>query len=265
MILSMQYCIESILMLQFITRKRQRKETKMDYSLDNLFVVFDKKKDYSQKCGFISRKPLDYNLESQYLCDKYKLSKPNNPHNIHYAGELSVVICASVSTFNRIADGYICQTIYCNDTAFNQIEKMTGVPADTIKFLYGYDKLYTTIDTYALMCDFIKCAYMLWNVLIKLTSIMEVTNAKDDSSYQNVIDGLVEKYDLRNMTKYNDLSMEERFSKYIRNLFLLIDEFIVRYVDVNSEDAYMKHLSYMSNYRDAELFAKNHDFISDWD
>ena len=169
----------------------------MDNKLDNLFVIFDRPK----QDGVISRKPVDYNLESKSLCDRYGLSEPANPHNIHYAGGLSVVINTSVSTANRIANGYICRTIYGNDSAFNQLEKMTGVPADTIKVLYGYDKLYTTIDTYLLMCDFIKCTYMLWNVLIKLTSIMEITNAKDNSNYQDVIDGLVEKYDLRNMTE----------------------------------------------------------------
>lgn len=238
-----------------------------NYKIDNLFVVFDKKnyKNYSQEHGLISHKPLDYNLESQYLCDKYKLSKPNNPHNIHYAGELSVVINTSVSTANSIKDDYICRTIYGDDSAFNQLEKMTGVPADTIKILYGYGKLYTTVSTYLFMYDFIKCAYMLWNVLIKLTSIMEVTNTKDDSDYQGIIDGLVEKYDLRNMTEYQHISMKERFSKYIRNLVTLIDEFIVKYVDVNNEDSYSKYRSYANDYREAELFAKRYDFISDWD
>lgn len=244
------------------------------YTLNNLFVAFDKNKDYSKidkmvldlmKCGSISNKSLDYDLESQCLCYEYRLSKPNNPHNIHYAGELAVVIAASIRTVTGIKDGYICQDAYGDDAVFNQLEQMTGVSADTIKYLYGHQNLYTTPDTYVLMRDFIKCAYMLWNVLIKLTSIMEVTNARNDSDYQDIIDGLVEKYDLRNMTEHNQLSMEERFSKYIRNLVMLIDEFIVRYVDVNSEDAYMEHLLYMCNYRDAELFAKNHDFISDWD
>lgn len=234
------------------------------HKIDNLFVVCDKKKD-DQRYGLVSRNPLDYDLESQYLCNKYKLSKPNNPHNIHYVDELAVVIGGTISTTSGIKDGYICQTIYGDDSVFNQLKKMTDVPADTIKFLYGYDKLYTTIGTYALMCDFIKCAYMLWNVLIKLTSIMETTDVEDESYYQDVIDGLVEKYDLRNMTKYNDLSMEERFSKYIRNLFLLIDEFIVQYVDVNSEDSYSKYRSYANDFREAELFAKEYDFISDWD
>lgn len=232
-----------------------------NYKIDNLLVVFDRPK----QDGVISRKPLDYNLESKSLCDRYGLSEPANPHRIHYAGELSVVINTSVSTTNRIADGYICRTICGDDSAFNQLEKMTGVPADTIKVLYGYDKLYTTPDTYVLMRDFIKCAYMFWNVLIKLTSIMEVTNARNDSDYQDIIDGLVEKYDLRNMTEHNQLSMEERFSKYIRNLVMLIDEFIVRYVDVNSEDAYMEHLLYICDYKEAELFAKRYDFISDLD
>ena len=232
-----------------------------NYKIDNLFVVFDKPK----QDGLISRKPLDYDLESQSLCDRYGLTKPNNPHHIHYAGELSVVIDGSVSTANSIEDGYIRRTICGDDSVFNQLEKMTGVPADTIKVLYGYDKLYTTVDTYLLMCDFIKCAYMLWNVFIKLTSIMEVTNAKDESDYQDVIDRLVGTYDLRNMTEYNNLLMEERFSKYIRNLFLLIDEFIVKYVDVNNEDSYFKYRSYANDYRETDLFAKSHDFISDWD
>ena len=232
-----------------------------NYKIDNLFVVFDKPK----QDGVISRKSLNYDLESQSLCDRYGLSEPANPHNIHYAGKLSVVINTSVSTANRIADGYICRTVYGNDSAFNQLEKMTGVPADTIKVLYGYDKLYTTIGTYLLMCDFIKCAYMLWNVLIKLTSIMEVTDANNESYCQDVIDRLVEKGDLRNMTEHNHISMKERFSKYIRNLFLLIDEFIVKYVDVNNEDSYSKYRSYANDYREAELFAKRYDFISDWD
>lgn len=244
------------------------------YTLNNLFVVFDKEKDHSKidktvldliKCGVISNKPLDYDLESQCLCYEYRLSKPNNPHNIHYAGELATVIAASIRTTTGIKDGYICQDVFGDDAVFNQLEKLTGVSADTIKYLYGHQNLYTTPDTYVLICDFIKCAYMFWNVLIKLTSIMEVTNAKDNSDYQDIIDGLVEKYDLRNMTEYEHISMEECFSKYIRNLVTLIDEFIVRYVDVSSEDAYMEHLSYMCDYRDADLFAKNHDFISDWD
>lgn len=244
------------------------------YTLNNLFVVFDKEKDYSKidktvldliKCGAISNKPLDYDLESRCLRYEYRLSKPNNPHNIHYAGELAVVIAASIRTVTGIKDNYICQDVFGDDTVFNQLEELTGVSADTIKYLYGHQNLYTTPDTYVLMCDFIKCAYMFWNVLIKLTSIMEVTNAKDDSDYQGIIDGLVEKYDLRNMTEYQHISMKERFSKYIRNLVTLIDEFIVRYVNVNSEDAYMEYLSYMCDYRDAELFAKSHNFISDWD
>lgn len=232
-----------------------------NYKIDNLFVVFDKPK----QDGVISRKPLDYNLESKSLCDRYGLSEPANPHHIHYAGELSVIINTSVSTANRIANGYICRTVRGDDSAFNQLEKMTGVPADTIKILYGYDKLYTTVDTYLFMCDFIKCAYMLWNVLIKLTSIMEVVDTNNESYYQDVIDRLVEKGDLRNMTEHNHISMKERFSKYIRNLFLLIDEFIVKYVDVNNEDSYFKYRSYANDYREAELFAKRYDFISDWD
>ena len=244
------------------------------YTLNNLFVVFDKEKDYSKidktvldliKCGAISNKPLDYDLESQCLCYEYRLSKPNNPHNIHYAGELAVAIVASIRTVTGIKYGYIYQDVFGDDTVFNQLEEITGVSADTIKYLYGHQNLYTTPDTYVLMCDFIKCAYMLWNVLIKLTSIMEVTDAKDESDYQDIIDSLVRKYDLRNMTEHNHLSMEERFSKYIRNLFALIDEFIVKYVDVNNEDSYSKYRSYANDYRDADLFAKSHDFISDWD
>lgn len=244
------------------------------YTLNNLFVVFDKNKDYSKidktvldlmKCGSISNKSLDYDLESQCLRHEYRLSKPNNPHNIHYAGELAVVIAASIRTVTGIKDGYICQDVYGDDAVFNQLEQMTGVSADTIKYLYGHQNLYTTPDTYVLMRDFIKCAYMFWNVLINLTSIMEVTDAKDESDYQDIIDGLVEKYDLRNMTEHNHISMKERFSKYIRNLFLLIDEFIVKYVDVNNEDSYFKYRSYANDYREADLFAKSHDFISDWD
>ena len=167
-------------MLQFMARKRQRKKTKMNdnYKIDNLFVVFDKKK-------YMSRKPLDYDLESEFLSKKYGLTKPNNPHRIHYANELAVVIGSTISTASGIKDDYIRQTIYGDDSVFVQLEKMTGIKVDTIKCLCGYDILYTTPDTYALMCDFIKCAYMLWNVLIKLTSIMETTNVKDESASQN--------------------------------------------------------------------------------
>ena len=56
--------------------EQTRKEIKMGnsfYTFNNLFVVFDKEKDHSKidktvldliKCGVISNKPLDYDLES---------------------------------------------------------------------------------------------------------------------------------------------------------------------------------------------------------
>lgn len=61
------------------------------YEFDNLLVVYDKDYDELFSDGLIQHKALNFNLEDQNLCDKYKLIKPKNPYHISYAGKLSQI------------------------------------------------------------------------------------------------------------------------------------------------------------------------------
>lgn len=188
-----------------------------------------------------------------------------------------------VSVGKVVKDGGIYRTIYNDDSSFfESLENITGAQKDSIKMIYGYSNMYVTANTYELICKFVKSAYMFWNVLIHLTSIMKIDDeyvrdnfkgsydfitgsrlpkSKEDMCCQNTIDDLVNVYNLRNMYEHNYLSIEQRFSRYIKNMSDLINYFCENYIVTNEDNE--RIVTFCDDeLMKAKLFSKQCGFMS---